>query len=458
MTKYTKLALAAAAVAASMTGLNGTALAQSADALIDKLVDKGILSVSEANALREESDKNFTTAYSVKSGMPEWVTAFKINGDFRGRYEGFYADHPNFVERNRFRYRARLGFTALLKDNFEVGMRLGSGDVDSGVTTGLDPISNNQSLQNNASKKGIFLDLAYGKWTAVNNADWALTTTIGKMENPFVFSDMVFDGDYTPEGAAMQAGYNLSDKHALKMNAGIFVLDEIGGTTQDPFMMGAQGRFESVWSHKFTTSLGASYLTIQNPERLTSTAVPNINAGNSRTAGFAPLYDFTPFVADASATFTLDSFPMYKGAFPIKVGADYMQNNGAPTAADNDAWSAGITLGKAGKRGTWELAYTYKWLGANAWWEELTDSDFGAYYASAPLNGAAGGVAGYYAGTNVKGHIFKLAYSPTDALTLSAKLFLTDLINADATALTAPVPVNSQSDMTRIQVDAVLKF
>src|SRR4029077_3125212 len=76
------------ALAASLT----SAWAQSSDALIDKLVDKGILTVKEANELREEADKNFTTAYSVKSGMPDWVQALKFSGDFRGRFEGIYTD------------------------------------------------------------------------------------------------------------------------------------------------------------------------------------------------------------------------------------------------------------------------------------------------------------------------------------------------------------------------------
>src|SRR5262245_36023252 len=102
--------------------------AQSADALIDKLVDKGILSVKEANDLREQADKNFTQAYAVKSGMPEWVSSLKIGGDFRGRYEGFYSDSQyknaagddidKFVNRDRFRYRLRLAITATLFDNF----------------------------------------------------------------------------------------------------------------------------------------------------------------------------------------------------------------------------------------------------------------------------------------------------------------------------------------------------
>ncbi|MGC8990303.1 MAG: putative porin, partial [Verrucomicrobiia bacterium] len=166
--------------------------AQSEDALLDKLVEKGVLTVKEANQLREEADKNFTTAYSAKSGMPEWVTAFKINGDLRGRYEGFFYDDDATVDRHRFRYRARLGFTAVLKDDFEVGLRLGSGELEaSGM---IDPISNNQTLKDDASKKGIFIDLAYGKWSPIHTGEWNGSMTLGKMENPFIFpSTLLFD-------------------------------------------------------------------------------------------------------------------------------------------------------------------------------------------------------------------------------------------------------------------------
>jgi hypothetical protein len=159
-----------------------------------------------------------------------------------------------------------------------------------------------------------------------------------------------------------------------------------------------------------------------------------------------------PIVADAAVTFTLASAPYYAGPFPIKIGGDYMYNAAAPGSADNYAYSAGVTFGKAGKKGTWELAYTWKYLGANSWYEELTDSDFGAFYAAVPVTwGFTGNAGGYYSGTNVKGHIIKASYSPWDALTLSAKWFLTQQIEV--------YPVGGESyDMNRLQVDAVLKF
>ncbi|MGI8965685.1 MAG: putative porin [Limisphaerales bacterium] len=148
--------------------MGASAFAQSSDALIDKLVDKGILSVKEANELREEADKDFTKSYSIKSGMPDWVTALKFNGDFRGRYDGIYSN--NGSDRNRLRYRLRFGATASLTDNFEVGLRLGSGQIGSAAPSlGGSPFSANTDLGNDGSRKFLFVDLAYAKWTP-NNA------------------------------------------------------------------------------------------------------------------------------------------------------------------------------------------------------------------------------------------------------------------------------------------------
>jgi hypothetical protein len=423
------------------------ALAQSADALLDKLVEKGILTTEEATELREEADKGFTTAYQVKSGLPDWVTSFRINGDLRGRAEGFFSDaNDTFDDRMRYRYRARIGFTAVMMDNLEVGLRLASGDIDNaqGVTSGVDPISTNQSFQNNGAKKGIFIDMAYAKWSPLNTADWSGSLTIGKMANPYVFSDMVYDGDYTPEGIALQLGYTLNDQHALALSSAAFVLDEIGGESEDPMLYGGQIRWNATWSAKFASTLGAAVNSIHYPESLGNAAVPNINSGNTRNAAGDLVNDYYPVILDAAFTYTHEHGPFYNAAFPIVIAADYMHNPGA--SDENIAYSVGVTFGKAGKRGLWELSYRYKHLEADAWYEELVDSDFGAIYATAP----AGGTAGYRAGTNTKGHIVSVAYSPYNSLTLQAKLFFTELIE--------PSPADSDSEVTRMQLDALWKF
>src|SRR5882672_7323027 len=192
--KFGRSLLALTAVAAYV--VNGHA--QSVDSLLNKLVDKGVLTAKEANELREDADKDFDKAYAVKSGMSEWVTSFKWGGDLRGRFEDFFSSNPVFENQDRWRYRFRVGATVTMLEDFEVGFRLGSGNLDSGLTAGADPISNNQTYQNNASKKGVFIDLAYAKWAPLHGKTWGLSTTFGKMENPFVFTDMVFDADYTP--------------------------------------------------------------------------------------------------------------------------------------------------------------------------------------------------------------------------------------------------------------------
>jgi hypothetical protein len=448
-----------AAAVAALAGI--TSHAQSSDALIDKLVDKGILTVKEANELREEADKGFSQAYQVKSGMPDWVTALRFNGDFRGRYDSIYAPAnapgvaTRFTDRSRWRYRARFGVTAVMKDQFEAGFRLTSGEAQGAL--GGDPISGNVSYGDNASKKFVYIDLAYGKWTPINNPDWSVSATVGKMENPFVVSEMLFDPDYTPEGGGLNIGYNINDKHSLKLNGGAFVLDELGGATggseSNPFLLGGQLRLESLWTPKIQTSFGAAVFAISDESDLPTGGVPDRGSGNSRTgAGAAafPSENFTTLVFDGGATYTLESFPLYNGPFPIRVGAEYAVN----TAADdrNEAYGFGVTFGKSGKKGLWDISYRWKEMQGDFFYEELPDSDFGGWYQlSATKFGAS---AGYRPGVNLRGHVIKAQYSLFDAFTLSGTVYIADVIDS---VNTVAVP-KYDSQAIRLQVDALFKF
>ncbi len=444
---YLLVLAAAGFIAVSAGALNS--YAQSADALIDKLVDKGILTVDEAQGLRDEADKDFTRTLASKNGMPEWVKTMKLNGDFRGRYEGFYGNENGYTDRNRLRYRLRFGIVAGLTESFEVGFRLGSGDAK--ATGGLiDPISTNQTLDNNGAKKGIYIDQAYLRWKGLNTPDFNGSVTFGKRENPFVYSDMVFDPDYTPEGLAGTLSYRVNEAHSLSFTGAGFALKELGGDSADSYMFGAQMRWDAVWSPKLATSVGAGILAIANDQALTDGQVPNINVGNTRNPFTKNLaYNMNPFVLDAAATYTAETFPLYPGPFPIRLAADFMQNPGAPSDR-NRAWSGGITFGKSGKQGTWEISYRYKELRSDAWYEEVVDSDFGAYYA---LNLDPNRVTpsnDYGAGTNVRGHIIKANYSPYDFLTFGVTWFFTEAINE--------IPRGTDSAIQRLQVDAMVKF
>lgn len=454
-------------VLATATGLLGawSAAAQSNEALLNKLVEKGILTTDEARQLKAESEPGTATAFTTKAGMPPWVTTFKLGGDFRGRFDDILADNQADVDRLRWRYRIRFGFVATLQDDFEVGFRLASGDVDSALSAGASPLSPNQTLQNNGSKKGILVDQVYGRWMPLHTGDWQGDVAFGKLPEPFVFSEigLGIDPDYSPEGGALQLQYEVRRGQTLRWINGGFVLDEISLSSHDPFLFGSQLRWESQWAPQWSSSLGLMVFSFANVDELSNGAVPNMNVGNWRVlptgslsaAAAVPQFKFNPVLADAAITWRAAHVPGYAGPFPVTLVGTYLNNPAAPASAGNYGWSAGVVLGRAGKKGTWELSYEYKWLGANAIWEEVVDDDFGGYWASTSgLNFGANDAPGYYTGTNVRGHIVKLAYSPYDCLTLSLKWYLTGLIDVPPVSGT----VDPESLINRVQVDALWRF
>jgi hypothetical protein len=416
------------------------ARAQSSDALIDKLVEKGILSVKEANELREETDKNFSQAYSVKSGMPEWISALKFNGDFRGRFEQNYSDNDAFFTRNRFRYRVRFGVTATFLDDFDVGLRLASGNpqtVTGGTLVGGQPITANTDLNSLESRKFIWVDAAFARWNPIHNGDWTVSATIGKMDNPFLLSNMIWDYDINPEGGAFQVFHNFSETQVLKGIGAFYVLDELNqvnnnvlavNPTHDPYVYGGQLVWESKWSPKFDTSLGVAAFDIVYHDSLSALIQPFYNSGNTRIPATGQLkYNYNPIIATASATYTLETFPLYNGRFPLKAQGEYMNNPAAPS--NNEAYRVGGVIGKAGRKGTWEIVYRYQRLEADSWFDALVDDDNGAYYAvgNAQLAGT-GKASGFFGGTNVKGHFIQGTYSFTDYLNFTFSYYLNELI------------------------------
>ena len=280
-------------------GLANFGGAQSSDALLDKLVQKGILTQKEAQELREEADNDFTKAYQVKTGLPSWVTSLRVGGEFRGRYDMIQGDNDDLTDRHRFRYRLRAGVFATMMENFEVGFRLTSGEQQGNF--GGDPISGNATLQNNGSKKFVWVDLAYARWSPVISDTMRNATTIGKMENPFVFSDLVFDADYTPEGIGSQFTFAPNDKHGFKLNLGGFVLDEISNSSRDPYFLGAQARWDAKWSPKWDTTMGVMAFTIYRSDSLINAAVPDVNYGNTREGAAGELdHYFNPVYGDVA--------------------------------------------------------------------------------------------------------------------------------------------------------------
>ena len=435
--------------------------AQSSDALLDKLVEKGILTTKEANELKQETDKGFNTAMQSKLGIPDWVTAIKLGGDFRGRFEENNAVSTAYSDRDRFRYRLRFGAVVSLENNFDIGLRLASGNPMTGGAINSNPggssVSANTDFNSLDSRKFIWIDAAFARWTPLKTGEWTLSGTIGKMDNPFQLSNMVWDYDINPEGGALQLAFHPSDKHALKMNSGIFVLDEINqgvgaiptlNPNHDPYLYGAQVVWEGKWHPRFETALGVAGFNIVHKDSLNAKAQPLYNSGNTRDVNGFLAYNMNPIVGTASATYKLTSFPGYAGEFPIKVLGEYIDNPGA--ASNHSGYRVGVGLGKGGKKGTWELNYRYQRLDADAWLDALVDDDNGAYYAAGnPQLVGTGKTSGWFGGTNVRGHLVQASYFFTDYLNLSFTYYLNDLI------INAP---GQTSDASHFMADLMWKF
>src|SRR4030042_957601 len=84
----------------------------------------------------------------------KWASKLSWYGDFRYRYEYIDDDSGATEDRHRNRIRARLGLTAKINDEWDLGFRIATRQ---GEVSG-DPVSTNQTFDPAFSKKPIWLD------------------------------------------------------------------------------------------------------------------------------------------------------------------------------------------------------------------------------------------------------------------------------------------------------------
>lgn len=197
-----------------------TLRAQDAGALLDLLVRKRIITEKEAQSLRADlSKESAPVPVSVNSG-DKWklstpITEIELYGDARVRYEyragetdnGLAKPRPSpgvggpndWQERQRERYRLRIGLRGTLADDWFFGVRLetSSNPRSTNVTFGDDTSGNGPFAKNS---DGIAVGQAYLGYRGFKD----ITLTAGKMANPLVTTLMTWDADINPEGAAEQ--------------------------------------------------------------------------------------------------------------------------------------------------------------------------------------------------------------------------------------------------------------
>ncbi len=331
------------------------------DTLVDKLVEKGIFTPTEAQNILDETRKE--VAKDVAQGkycqFSQWIEDLKIKGDFRLRYQ--WNKKKGSEEKHRGRYRLRLGVQTKVNDNTKVGFGLATG--------GTDPRSTNQTMAGTFETPDIRLDYAFVKYSA---ADW-LTLYGGKFKRkPILWqpSDLLWDGDINPEGAALHIKKSIGSRLRLFFNAGVFVLDEAGSDTSDPFMFFVQPQVNWEVSEGITLKSTLAYYGFNGVK---GTSLKHSSETNSLDSDNHLIYNYNSINPCLELAFKNPA----GGIVPYSsVFGEYVYN--PDPSAKNQGYLIGFKFGnkKVSKPGQWQAKYMYRCLERDAWLDTFPDSDF----------------------------------------------------------------------------------
>lgn len=454
MKRFKQIAFAAIAAC----GLTVTAHAQmESAALVDALLQKGVLNTQEAEDIKSDLAKEYKSTAGGKLDINKSVKKLKLYGDFRGRYEYRRDERNNSIangsnrDRWRARYRLRVGSEYTMSDGFKVGFELGTGSVN-------DQRSNNQTFSQGFAFDTIQVTKAYGSVDLVKYFDTDLyldeiEVTFGKFKNPLKKTSMTWDSDITPAGAYQKFSKKFDvDGTALTpfFLVGQWIEKDAttGATTDAIWVVPIQAGVDVKFENKDKMSFAATYyswlgdnsrdaITDGPPNRGgapdgTSTAAPAVPPGNPNN-GLTSFENYNVFTAYADYTFA----KTWSKDVPLKLYSELIYNPNASTA--NMGANFGAKLGQTKKRGQWAIGAEFRYLEQYAWYDGWTDSDF-----------SAGSV-------NRWGGIFKAEYALTDFAALSVTYFKTDVIRKNTVASRAPGGSNGL-ETDRLQLDVMIKF
>ncbi len=407
-----KLKIAGSVVlTAALTAVSAPAIATN-EAMLDLLRilrDKGSISADEYDMLRNaalaDEEKTQGETADLKREMEKsgdstanagWANKVRIKGDIRLRYQ--YQDEDASISRDRGRVRYRLGIIARPADKLEVGAGLASGSDDQRST--------NQSFDDSFSTKNIGLDYAY--------AEYAFTDSFKAVGGKFKYddylwtpTDLIWDSDINPEGASA----NFILRNSLGdtfLNGGVWVLEEEGGSKNDPNLF--YGQLGHKWnSGRLFGALAGSYYNYSDITAL---------GALSRSEGTNTDYRFDSLGLSA----TLGMTDLLGKDSSLALIGDFIKNTDTSSPQDT-----GFAVGLKGGKSRWGFKYIYADLEANAWPDFLPDSD--------RFDGLTG----------IRGHEFAVSY----ALMKNVQLGL------DYYAVKNTV---GNTDQDLLQADVVIKF
>jgi hypothetical protein len=404
--------------------------------------------------------------------FPDWVSRIHPFADLRVRYEWDFfpagndntGAFPNFnaintgppfditgttfspqlnvdQDRQRARIRVRFGAGADLGDDFTAGIRIATGETNS-------PVSTNQSLgiANNAqggdfSRYAIWLDRAFVKYELGGTPEGDLAVWLGRFDNPWFGTELIWDDDLGFDGIALQGRYQVV--------TGVTPFATIGGfpifntdfnfssnrpdkfPNEEKWLVGAQLGVDWRINRDLNMKAGFAYYDFKNVRgRLSDPCVPLTSSdqcdSDDTRPSFAqkgntyfPLRDILPVPENNFGTTRQFQYfglatpfrdLVFTGAinwdhydpFHVSLTGEYIRNtafnwnaidkiavnnrgpndvNGQPGrfVGGDTAWFVNLRVGRAAleKRWDWNAGINYRYIESDAVVDGFNDSDFG---------------------------------------------------------------------------------
>ena len=348
----------------------GSAYAGEIDILLQKLVEKGVLTNGEAQQIATETKEQVRKeiVQGKNEILPQWLQQVKLKGDFRLRYE--WDKDKAQKDQSRARIRMRLGLESKVNENVKMAVGIATGST-------ADPRSRNVTLGTDAnttntpgSAKTIVLDYAYGQYTPFNG----FVLTGGKFYNPlWQPHDVFWKGDITPEGAALNFTRKLGPKIDVFMNDMFFWMKNDARTDKETSVTAFQPGLNIAFTDSLNLKSAFTYYlfnAIKGANQFTSGL--GSNSVNSQSQ-YRYNYDSIQPSMELSVRDPLGGIVPYASLF-----GDYMYNVAMPSdSTGRGAYDVGVKFGveKVSDAGQWQGKLIYSKVGRDAWLDIFTDSD-----------------------------------------------------------------------------------
>jgi hypothetical protein len=217
---------------------------------VPDVVKKEITDQVTQNVMQQTREEHLADTIAANQ-VPEWVKRLHLTGDIRVRFEGDMYPSGNAIgnfvnynsintgsafnvvnpvsipqynvneNRDRLRLRLRIGAGIDLGGNFTAGVRVATGSDDN-------PVTENQTLGAASGQGGYFskyqvwLDRGFLRYDYGGTPQEDISATIGRFDNPFYGTTMVWSHDLAFDGAVVKGSYEVAPGVTPFLTAGAF--------------------------------------------------------------------------------------------------------------------------------------------------------------------------------------------------------------------------------------------